>query len=90
MNVSLTPELEAFVTRKVKSGLYQTASEVVRDGLRLLREQDELHQQRLKDLRRAIDKGVADANAGKVAPMDAEEILAEVRRRHAKRSRKDD
>ena len=38
MNVSLTPELEKFVNRKVESGLYQTASEVVREGLRLLSE----------------------------------------------------
>ena len=36
MNVSLTPELEEFVTNKVKSGRYSTASEVVREGLRLL------------------------------------------------------
>jgi antitoxin ParD1/3/4 len=41
MNVSLTKELEALVNRKVKSGMYQTASEVVREGLRLLRERDE-------------------------------------------------
>lgn len=36
MNVSLTPELEQFVRRKVESGLYGNASEVVRDALRLL------------------------------------------------------
>ena len=41
MNVSLTKELEALVNRKVKSGLYQTASEVVREGLRLLDERDQ-------------------------------------------------
>src|SRR5207245_2295592 len=38
MNVSLTPELEALVNEKVKTGLYQTASEVVREALRLLKE----------------------------------------------------
>jgi len=38
MNVSLTPELEGFVQTKVGSGLYQTASEVVRAGLRPLKE----------------------------------------------------
>jgi len=42
MNVSLTPEIEQLVAEKVKSGLYQTASEVVREALRLLqRQQDE-------------------------------------------------
>ena len=38
MNVSLTPELERLVDDKVKSGLYQTASEVIREGLRLLKQ----------------------------------------------------
>ena len=42
MNVSLTPELERFVDAKVESGLYNNASEVVREGLRLLKEQDEI------------------------------------------------
>ena len=39
MNVSLTPELERLVNEKVDSGLYQTASEVVREALRQLAEQ---------------------------------------------------
>lgn len=42
MNVSLTPELEKFVNDKVKSGMYYSASEVIREGLRLLKERDEL------------------------------------------------
>ncbi len=37
MNVSLTPELEKFIDKQVRTGLYQTSSEVVRDGLRVLR-----------------------------------------------------
>jgi antitoxin ParD1/3/4 len=41
MNVSLTRELERLIERKVKSGMYQTASEVVREGLRLIKERDE-------------------------------------------------
>ena len=40
MNVSLTPELEELVNEKVRSGLYQTASEVVREALRLLKQRD--------------------------------------------------
>jgi len=43
LNVSLTPELERFITFRVASGRYQTASEVVRAGLRLL-EQSELRE----------------------------------------------
>jgi Arc/MetJ-type ribon-helix-helix transcriptional regulator len=41
MNVSLTPELEKLVSEKVRSGLYQTASEVVREALRLLKQRDD-------------------------------------------------
>lgn len=42
MNVSLTPQLEEFVRRKVESGLYNNASEVIREGLRLLIEKDSI------------------------------------------------
>ena len=48
LNVSLTPELEAFISSKVQSGNYTSASEVVREGLRLLRDYDELRAERLE------------------------------------------
>lgn len=41
MNVSLTPELERLISDKVGTGMYQTASEVVREGLRLLKDRDQ-------------------------------------------------
>ena len=50
MNVSLTPELESLVNEKVQTGMYQTASEVVREALRLLKERDET---KLRELREA-------------------------------------
>ena len=49
MNVSLTPELEKMVGEKVKSGLYNSASEVVRESLRLLKEQDDFKARRLEE-----------------------------------------
>jgi antitoxin ParD1/3/4 len=58
MNVSLTPELEQYVNDKVKSGLYSSASEVVREGLRRLRQEDELRALQLQDLRRDIRAGM--------------------------------
>ncbi len=48
MNVSLTPELERLVSDKVRTGMYQTASEVVREALRLLKEHDEGKLERLR------------------------------------------
>ena len=60
MNVSLTAELEQLVTEKVKTGMYQTASEVVREGLRLLKARDDRMAQLRGDIRagfEAIDRG---------------------------------
>jgi antitoxin ParD1/3/4 len=87
MNVSLTPELEQFVNQKVESGKYQTASEVIRDGLRLLLEKEEIHQKKLGELRRDIAIGIEKADQGKVAPLNAKETLARVRNK--RQSRKD-
>lgn len=81
MNVSLTPELEHFIGEKVESGMYHSASEVVREGLRLLREQDELRRIRTEDLRREITKGYEQAGRGESQPLDISEIKAEGRRR---------
>ncbi len=85
MNVSLTPELEQFIARKVESGRYQSASEVIRDGLRLLLEREELHQKKLDELRRDIALGLEEADLGKVAPLNAKETLARVRKTRAPR-----
>ena len=81
MNVSVTPELEEFVNEKVKTGLYNSASEVVREGLRLLREQDELKKIRLDTLRRDIQKGLDSLDKGKGRPLDMEAIKNEGRKR---------
>jgi antitoxin ParD1/3/4 len=56
MNVSLTPELERLVNEKVESGLYQTASEVVREALRLLKERDHAREQLRADVRAGFDE----------------------------------
>ena len=55
MNVSLTPELEQLVNEKVESGLYQTASEVVREALRLLKERDHAREQLRADVHAGFD-----------------------------------
>ena len=61
MNVSLTPELEKLVQDKVASGLYQTASEVIREGLRLLKERDERRQAAVRE---AIQEGLTQLDRG--------------------------
>jgi antitoxin ParD1/3/4 len=56
VNVSLTPELERLVNEKVESGLYQTASEVVREALRLLKERDHARDQLRPDVQAGFDQ----------------------------------
>ena len=88
MNVSLTPELEEMVSRKVESGLYTSASEVIREGLRLLKEQDELKRMRQEELRREVLKGYEQAQRGESRPLDTKAIKAEGRKRLAARKRR--
>jgi antitoxin ParD1/3/4 len=78
MNVSLTPELEQFIQKKVDTGLYYSASEVVREGLRLLQERDQLQQFRLQELRQEIQAGL---NSGDATPLDMQEVKAKARQR---------
>jgi antitoxin ParD1/3/4 len=68
MNISLTPELERLVDERVKSGRYASASEVIREGLRLLEEQEQLKQQRLAEVRRKIDRGIEQLDRGERIP----------------------
>jgi antitoxin ParD1/3/4 len=85
MNISLTPELEAIVHEKVKTGLYHSASEVIRQALRLLQEQEQLRQIRLDDLRKEIAKGLASLERGEGRPLDLEALKAEGRARLGRR-----
>ena len=84
MNISLTPELEQFVQGKVESGLYNNASEVIREGLRLLKEQDEI---RLR-WREQIEHGWLQAQAGQVVdgPKAIAEVIGGLRGRAKKRA----
>jgi len=81
MNVSLTPELERFVQGKVESGLYNNASEVIRESLRLLKEHDEV---RLK-WREQIERGWLQAQAGEV--VDGDKVFRKVDARIKQRGR---
>ena len=59
MNVNLTPQLEELVRAKVASGMYTSASEVVREALRLMDEQDRLRAAKLEQLRDDVREGIA-------------------------------
>ena len=82
MNVNLTPQLEELVRAKVASGMYTSASEVVREALRLMDEQDRLRAARLKQLRDDIREGL---NSGPSKAWSAEEAKREARARQARK-----
>jgi antitoxin ParD1/3/4 len=66
MNVSLTPKLEKLIQQKIRSGLYSSASEVVREALRLLEERDRANAAKLDALRKDIVEGLEQAQLGAV------------------------
>jgi antitoxin ParD1/3/4 len=64
MNVSLTPELEKFVSAKVVSGRYNSASEVVREALRLLEEHDSARAAQLAEFNEELGRRLASLDRG--------------------------
>jgi len=85
MNVNLGPVLDTFIADLLKSGMYQSQSEVVREGLRLLKEREDLKHLRLAELRKEISIGVEQADRGEF--VDGAEAFAEIRKRDAKQKR---
>jgi antitoxin ParD1/3/4 len=64
MNVSLTPELEKFVSAKVESGRYNSASEVVREALRLLEEHDQARASQLANFNQELSRRLDSLDRG--------------------------
>lgn len=77
VNVSLTPELDAFLQSRVKSGRYQTASEVVRDALRLLERQEREREEAFQQLKAKLERGAAQAEHGEL--LDGDAVFDELR-----------
>jgi len=77
MNISITTQLDRFVRDKVKSGLYNNSSEVVREGLRLLRQRDESEQLKLEILRREVRNGIVAGDKGSYATQSLDVLAAE-------------
>jgi antitoxin ParD1/3/4 len=84
MNVNLGPTFDQFVADLLKTGYYQSQSEIVREGLRLLKEREELREARLAELRKEIAIGIASAERGDFIP--GEVVLEKLRQRMAERT----
>ena len=87
LNVSLTPDLSRFVENRVRSGKYQTASEVVREALRLLECRDQAPTASIEELKAELEVGLAQLRRGE--GLDGEAFFSRVMtRRRAKGTRR--
>ena len=83
MNVNLGPTFDDFVADLLKTGLYQSQSEILREALRLLKEREELKGLRLAELRKEIALGASEADRGKF--VDGAKTFADIRRKSKQR-----
>jgi antitoxin ParD1/3/4 len=90
MRIQLGRELDRFVSELVATGFYESESEVLREGLRLLKEREDLKGVAIESLRREVEAGARDAQRGRVKPFDegvVARIKANGRRKRAARVR---
>ena len=76
MNVNLTPELERLVHRRLKTGLYNSASEVVREALRLMDAHDRARDAQLSRFQARLDSGLASLGRGE--GVDGERFMSKL------------
>ena len=74
MNVSLPIELESRVRQRVESGMYGSASEVIREALRLFEAYEQVKTSKLDSLRQDIAKGMIDLKNGRTREVDFESL----------------
>lgn len=80
MNVSLTEDMVKFVDDEVSGGDYVSASEVVRDALRVFRHEKEVEANKLRILREEVGKGIDEADRGEFSDRTVDDILRDVLR----------
>jgi antitoxin ParD1/3/4 len=83
ISADLGPQLEGFVSRLVETGRYNSKSEVLREGIRLIQERET----RLAVLDQALARGIGDAEAGRVSPASA--VLARLEARYQAKGQDD-
>ena len=87
MNVSLTPELEKFVSAKVQSGRYNSASEVVREALRLLEEHDSARATQMAEFNQEIGRRLASLDRGEAIDPAAARARLQRKSEHRRKPR---
>ena len=76
MNVNLSPTFDSYIRKQLESGIYNNASEVIREALRLKMQQDEIYNTKIKALREAIIRG---EQSGESSSFDIQEIIGEAK-----------
>jgi len=76
LNVSLTPELSQFIETKLKSGLYTSGSELIREALRLFKKYEDVKDSTIAEMKAKIDAGMEQAKEGKV--LEGEKVFADL------------
>lgn len=85
INVSLPPELETRVRQRVESGLYGSASEVIREALRLFEAYEGVKLSKLDALRQDVAKGMEDVKAGRIRVLNLSDMKQRARQELKKR-----
>ena len=80
MDISLSPDLQQYAENQVRTGRFHTLGEAIDEGLRLLKERDDLMALRQDELRRAVAVGLDEIECGEAEPLDFDEIRTEGRR----------
>ncbi len=81
MHISLTPALEGLVKSKVETGMYNNASEVVREALRGMQKNDEVYQIKLERLREELEKGEEDIENGRFYKGNISDLIKEFKKK---------
>ena len=74
MNITLTPQIVAWITEKVAQGMYSSSSEVIAEGIRILKRQEEQRQAMVEDLKQELLVGVKQLDTGKSLPFDTDQV----------------
>ena len=74
MDISLTPQIMAWITEKVSQGMYGSSSEVIAEGIRLLKRQEEQRLAMAEDLRQELLVGAKQLDTGKSFPFDSAQV----------------
>ncbi len=85
MNVNLGPVFDKFVGKLLTSGLYQSQSEILREGLRLLKEREDVKNLRLQEFRKDLAIGIEQADHGNF--VDGEKAFQKIRKKSEDRKR---